>query len=230
MLRLWFQQSFGDMRDLSEKHVSAMENLCLDGRSGHSRSLPGGRKVVRVFDSLILIGADEADRDGTMRPPGEPVQAPIRLQVPGETKMDGGHLFVARFIEYAQQIIYNNQIWCFSVTDLTGAVVRHRQAGDHVQPEGKVHGRPLKKFLTERRVPASERDSLPMIAIDSEVLWIPGVTAAGFLKRPDASSFVPGDWVQVTYRKNHRAMSDEWRQSRPHGKICQGNHDRSPGD
>ena len=55
VLRLWYHESFGDMRDLSESQVSGLAGLCQQGRSGRRCSLPHGRQALRDFDWLILL-------------------------------------------------------------------------------------------------------------------------------------------------------------------------------
>ncbi len=40
----------------------------------------------------------------------------------------------------------------------------------------------LKKFLIEKKIPATERDKLPMIAKEQEIIWIPGYFLADCVK------------------------------------------------
>lgn len=56
-------------------------------------------------------------------------------------------------------------------------MLRTRQPGDRVY----WHGRrtTLKRLLLERRIPAEERDSLPVLAAGSRVLWFPGAALEG---------------------------------------------------
>ena len=56
-------------------------------------------------------------------------------------------------------------------------VVRTRRPGDRVQ----WHGREitLKRLLLERRIPAEERDFLPVLAAGPRVLWFPGAALEG---------------------------------------------------
>lgn len=201
VLRLWFERVFGEMKDLSEKHVAAMDALGRPNRSGHHCSLPGGRRAVRDFDRLLLETANEST-DGHTPAEGKSAEE-FPLRVPGFTGIPNGEgFFVTQFIENAQQIVYNSQIWCFPATALTGAVVRHRQPQDHVRLDGRGCGKTLKKYLTEQKVPAFDRNRLPLIAKGSEILWIPGVTAARHLQRPDPALLPRDPWVLVRYQAN----------------------------
>ncbi len=56
-------------------------------------------------------------------------------------------------------------------------VVRNRRPGDRIQPLGSSRRR-LKDLLIDRRIPRSERDRLPLLVVDGEIAWVPGVTIA----------------------------------------------------
>lgn len=55
-------------------------------------------------------------------------------------------------------------------------IVRSRRPGDRVQPFGCSYTRRLKDVLIDRRVPRCERGRLPLLEVDSQLVWIPGVT------------------------------------------------------
>ena len=54
--------------------------------------------------------------------------------------------------------------------------VRSRRPGDRLQPLGCAHRRRLKDLLIDRRVPRERRDRLPLLCVDEQVAWVPGVT------------------------------------------------------
>lgn len=57
-------------------------------------------------------------------------------------------------------------------------VVRNRRPGDRIRPLGSSKRRHLKDLLIDRRIPRRERDRLPLLVIDGEIAWVPGVTIA----------------------------------------------------
>lgn len=203
VLRLWIERETGTMKDLSEKHIAALDDLCQPGRSGHRCSLPGGRQAVRSFDRLMLAdmpGEGAASGAAAAQMPDE-----VPLLIPGRTEIPGGTgFFLAEFIEKTDEIIYNNQIWCFAAKDLAGAVVRHRRPQDRIHPAGRACGKTLKKYLTEQQVPVSHRGRLPLIAAGSDILWIPGMTVDGRLTRPEPGHLSADRWVLVRYQAMER--------------------------
>ncbi|NJL28072.1 MAG: tRNA lysidine(34) synthetase TilS [Thermoanaerobaculia bacterium] len=54
-------------------------------------------------------------------------------------------------------------------------MVRNRRPGDRIRPLGGPRRR-LKDLLIEKRIPRQERDRLPLLVIDGEIAWVPGVT------------------------------------------------------
>ena len=55
------------------------------------------------------------------------------------------------------------------------ATVRNRRPGDRLRPLGSPGTRKLKELLVDRRVPARERDRLPIVEIGGRIAWVPGV-------------------------------------------------------
>ena len=53
-------------------------------------------------------------------------------------------------------------------------VVRTRQNGDYLKLIGMNGRKKLKDFLIDRKIPASERKSLPLVIKKDEIIWIPG--------------------------------------------------------
>ncbi|MEM7582166.1 MAG: tRNA lysidine(34) synthetase TilS [Acidobacteriota bacterium] len=68
--------------------------------------------------------------------------------------------------------------------------VRNRRAGDRIRPLGYTRSRKLKDLLIDRRVPQRERDRLPLLVIDDEIAWVPGVTISDSFRIADDSPVV----------------------------------------
>lgn len=61
-------------------------------------------------------------------------------------------------------------------------VLRFPQSGDRIRPFGASGSKPLRRFLTDRKVDPPFRAALPVLAIGAEVLWIPSLCAAEALR------------------------------------------------
>ena len=68
-----------------------------------------------------------------------------------------------------------NQADYAKITTLYPALVlRCRQPGDRFHPAGRGVGKELRKWMNEADIPAQQRDTLPLLAAGSEVLWVCG--------------------------------------------------------
>jgi tRNA(Ile)-lysidine synthase len=78
-----------------------------------------------------------------------------------------------------------------------GCVLRTRREGDRITP---FHGKekPLKAFLTDRKIPARIGRALPLIAKGSEVYAVFGVEISDFVKVTDKTSLV----VRLRMKRN----------------------------
>ena len=52
--------------------------------------------------------------------------------------------------------------------------IRTRNKGDIIYPLGAKGKQKLKKYMNEKGIPKDKRDILPLIALNNEILWVPG--------------------------------------------------------
>jgi len=85
--------------------------------------------------------------------------------------------------------------------------VRFRKPGDRIAPIGLSGSRKVQDVLTDAKLPAEQRDTIPLLVCGGEVVWIPGyrVAARYAVPGPDAPS------LRVTIR---RALTPRIRPSR----------------
>ena len=55
-------------------------------------------------------------------------------------------------------------------------IVRNRIAGDRIQPYGMQGTKKLKDYLMDAKVPLWERDQIPIVISDNDIIWIIGFT------------------------------------------------------
>lgn len=60
-------------------------------------------------------------------------------------------------------------------------VFRHPLPGDTIHPLGAPGGKPLRRYLTDRQIDPPFRERLPVLAMGSEILWIPGLCTSQML-------------------------------------------------
>lgn len=57
-------------------------------------------------------------------------------------------------------------------------LVRTRRAGDRIQPLGLAGSKKLQDLFVDAKLPAAQRDQLPLLVVADEVVWLPGYRVA----------------------------------------------------
>ena len=125
-----------------------------------------------------------------------PQQVPFLPEKQPEFRLRGGwkgtaELLRADFEEKIQVVhkkdLKNRADYARITTLYTGLVLRARQPGDRFRPAGRGLSKPLRKWMNEAGVPNELRDTLPLLASGSEILWVCGEGFADGLA-PDTES------------------------------------------
>lgn len=148
-------QLLGDARDIGRKHYAMLADVAA-ARTGAMFELP--RNVVVTVDADALVLSLGPLAPAAVDPTAE---APL----PFEGTLGAWHIDVARG-DSAQATSAMLHL-------PPGAVIRARRPGDRLQPRGMRGHKKLQDYYVDRRVARRYRDTAPVIALDSDVLWTP---------------------------------------------------------
>jgi tRNA(Ile)-lysidine synthase len=157
----------GGLRGVSSVHVEKLLGLLVrPDSSGRRLPLPGGRMAEVNFDELCIGrgAAAHASRASFALP----------LDVPGRVALPDGRTLVAETV--GGPAVSNGETAVVSVPK-EPLLVRTRRPGDRVRFRGRELS--LKRFLMDRRVAASVRPGLPLVAAGDRVLFVPGQVVDG---------------------------------------------------
>ncbi len=76
--------------------------------------------------------------------------------------------------------------WTFGLPDDRAVVVRRWAEGDRIRTARHPAGRRVTRYFTESRIPTPDRKHWPVVLVDGELVWVPGVC------RTDAAPFRSG--------------------------------------
>lgn len=157
----------GGLRGVALDHIDAIIDLAArPAASGRRVPLPGGRDASIHFDQIRIAPAGPAA-----------ASFDTALDVPGRAPLPDGRWVVARASPRA-----GPRAIAVPAGPLT---LRTRRPGDRVRSAGREMS--LKRFLMDRRVPAAERDRVPVVASGRTVVWVFGQAVDG---APDATRHV----------------------------------------
>ena len=152
--------------DVERRDIDRVDAL-LAGQTGTRIELRGG-KAAWVDSRLLHIGT-----------PPEPREFSVPFIAPGTTGTPAGMI-------RSEQAGFRRPAHALEAyVDFDAlppdAVVRTRRAGDRFRPLGAPGARKLSDVMTDRKLPAAQRD-LPLLCDGAEVLWMPGYTIAERMK------------------------------------------------
>lgn len=142
------------VREPEQIHILQAEQLLYHWSPSASMQFPGGVTIGRQYDCLVRLEC-------------APELPETRLSVPGETCI-GGKRFVS---EYATDL--EERPGSVLVCPVGALIVRSRRSGDTMRLPGGT--RSLKKMYIDRKIPASQRAAVPVLADDRGVLAVFGI-------------------------------------------------------
>lgn len=144
-------------------HIARAEALAAARKPSAMGEFPGDVILERRYDRLVK------------RRNAVPLSR-ITLSVPGEI-LTSGWSIRCDFLESGEKIL--NSPFTFTLAcDKIGQsplILRPRQPGDTIRLPGGC--RSLKKLFVDRKIPASQRESIPVIATEGQVVAVAGVGA-----------------------------------------------------
>lgn len=164
--RLYLQETIG-ISDITQKHLQDLE-LLLQMQSGRKTVLAGGHSVVREYDNLYMDSVNKNKEENGGEWPVYTVPGQVRI-TPFERN------FMFSFVENMENDTFFEKLYtkCFDYDTIKNTlVIRTRRSGDYLTMAG---GRKkLKEYMIDNKIPASERDSVLLLADGSHILWVIG--------------------------------------------------------
>ena len=180
------------VRDPEEKYIRLLAQLVQQG-SG-AVQLTG--KVRFCAADGVLRQETQAESAGWDADAAAAFTAALQAGKPARMPLPGGKTLTARVFpadfEEKIQVVHKKDLknradYARITTLYTGLVLRARQPGDRFRPAGRGLSKPLRKWMNEAGVPNELRDTLPLLASGSEILWVCGEGFADGLA-PDTES------------------------------------------
>lgn len=144
------------VREPEQSHLAMADALLFSEKPSAKANLPGGMTLSRCYDTLVVLREEE------------PLPEMV-LTCPGEVEISGYRVKV----EPAQAII--NTPDTFTVSTIGTITLRPRKSGDEIRLSGGTKS--LKKLFIDRKIPASQRMHIPVIADEKSILGVYGIGA-----------------------------------------------------
>lgn len=180
-LRRAVQHLCHSLRDISFEHVEQAMEIIDRGETGAKATLPQGLTLTVSYQAFT-VAAEEASAGPGDDMPGLAGDRAVQVTVPGTTPLP--HTSWQLLAELAPSGAVPRweagQIdpWeAYLDADRVGSapVLRPRRPGDTFQPLGLGgHRKKVNEFMIDEKIPASQRDHVPLLAAGDQILWICG--------------------------------------------------------
>ena len=166
-----------DLRDFDFRAVENVREFISEGGAGRRLSLPDNLECLAEYYSVFLYV-----QDAVLPLDQYPQWGPEAMKLEWKKqniRMENGWELRIRVIEKEDHAVENN--WQLQLQpgmeDMYG--IRSRQPGDKMRIEGMQTGNvKLKDLLINEKVPARYRAAYPVLTLNDELIWAPGLRKA----------------------------------------------------
>ena len=162
-----FEQLAGKRKDFTSLHVEQVF------------SLREKERVIRQYGGVCLKKNSASDRENAASTEKKVLaglrEMSMELPVPGILESPFG-VFESKIFSYKKQKIEEKKYtkWFDYDKIKNSPCVRTRRQGDYLTVNSEGGRKKLNRIFIDEKIPAEMRDRLPVVAVGSEILWIPG--------------------------------------------------------
>ena len=166
----------GGLRDITREHVDALKKLSgMD--NGKRITLPGGALAVREEGVIVLeTFRHEGKIDIGKKSAEDAERTEIRIDRDGEYAFSSGLTVRVRFGIWEGGDVPKKKFTKILAYDTMTPYItlRTRREGDWLVSDASGSRKKLGRYLIDEKVPRDRRDSVPLIAQGSHILWVIG--------------------------------------------------------
>jgi tRNA(Ile)-lysidine synthase len=172
LARMALSQVRGDLNGVGHNHIEAIVQLAAQSSTGSMTIIPGSTgtppiHVEKRYECLRFRkpGCLEAIApfDVSLPVPGQVLLKDLNMQVTAE-KLHGKNGFT-----FSSECIYIDE------KAVKGDLhIRQRKDGDRFKPFGMKGSKKLKDYFIDRKVPREERDRIPLLVDEDNIIWVVG--------------------------------------------------------
>ena len=139
------------VKEPEDAHIAQAEALLYSQKPSARASFPGGVTIARSYDRLLVMQEKEKIE-------------PVVLPVPGAVSLGDMRITASQAVEVV------NSADTFTVQPEGTITVRSRESGDAIRLSGG--SKSLKKLFIDRKIPAAQRDNIPVICDEQGILGV----------------------------------------------------------
>ena len=180
VILLCFEKLTPSRKDITSNHVEAVLSLMNSREGSGSCDLPYDLKARRSYNEL-RIGKNKATEEDLP-------EIPVRLSLGEKTEvlLPGERRAIIEVFKRESDMSFPTDTYTkwFDYDRIQEVVFRTAKTYDYIRIEqaGGIGAKPIKKLLTDEKVPREKRKELYLLAKGSEIIWVPGIRMSGAYK------------------------------------------------
>ncbi len=179
----------GDLKGIESKHVESVAELCLNGKTGSVVCLINKIRAEKSYNTLKIYVLKNREPlryfEGMLSIPGvnyiENLKSYIEACItersgdfPGMGEADGR--CPVQFFDYEKL--------------KTGIYIRYRKEGDIFKPFRSNGTKKLKEYFIDKKIPRDLRESIPLISMGNEIVWVIGYKISDKFKVTENTKYI----------------------------------------
>ena len=171
-------------KDITQAHIEDADKLCMNRNGSEEIHLPYGIRILRSYDKLQIKILDDVNQSPADTRDESVIIDSQELQKGRTYSFEyGGYNFKARLISVPSGQIEDFLLkvprlpytkWFDYDKILSCPTFRFRKTGDHIIVDKRGHGKSLKKFMIDEKIPEKSRDSIVVMADADDIIWVIG--------------------------------------------------------
>ena len=176
VLRKGINEYNGNLVDISFNNLNNAMNIISSSQSGRTIEIFPNLKIEISYDVLKFYNSDKED-----------VEFCYEVNFDGETYIPELNKKIISKIVNVSEVPskFEDKNKCFFDIEKIGkkVYVRNKREGDSFLPTGMLGRKTIKKFFSDLKISSDERNKIPLIVTDDEVVWVIGYRSSRkFLK------------------------------------------------
>lgn len=150
---------------VSRRKIENIINI-LDAGGSKKIKLDKSCTLIKEYDKIFVENSKSAEKEVKEK------KETVKLTVPGEA--DFGSYIISAFKEKKKRDNDSNE-FTTNLKEGDELLIRGRVSGDMIVPVGMNSHKKLKEIMINSKVPKSEREKIPVILLNNEIIWAAGV-------------------------------------------------------
>jgi tRNA(ile)-lysidine synthetase len=174
VLRMFIAELIDRLKDIEAVHIAMFDKL-LYAETGKSINLPYGLVFYKSYDKILKESFDKASNKE------KNFEEYFETEKLDNKSLKIDNLIHTKYVDYGK---------------IKGTLsFRTRKLGDYIHI--KSGRKSIKAFMTDEKIPAKERDTIPLVAVENDIVWIVGKRLSEKYKISEETKEV----LRITYKK-----------------------------